>query len=90
AAKGRRLRLWHRVTGVLLEALAPSVLRRLARPEATSWRHAFHVYLHHEELSADLARRAGCPPRVGAFITGTVPDADAHLLRALMKADDAS
>ncbi|MGH2402789.1 MAG: hypothetical protein ACRDE6_08740, partial [Candidatus Limnocylindria bacterium] len=42
AAKGRRLRLWHRVTGVLLEALAPSVLRRLARPEATSWRHAFH------------------------------------------------
>jgi hypothetical protein len=90
AAKGRRMRLWHRVSGVLLEALAPSVLRRLARPAPTSWRHAFHLYLHHEALSADLARRAGCPSRVGAFITGAVADADAHLLRALMQADDAS
>ncbi|MDQ4036262.1 MAG: hypothetical protein M3153_10055 [Chloroflexota bacterium] len=90
AAKGRRLRLWHRVTGVLLEALAPSVLRRLAHPAPTSWRHAFHLYLHHEALSADLARRAGCPPRVGAFITGTAAATDAPLLRALMKADDAS
>ncbi len=90
AAKGRRMRLWHRVAGVLLEALAPSVLRRLARPEPTSWRHAFHLYLHHEALSADLARGAGCPPRVAAFIIGTVPDSDGRLLEALRKADDAS
>ena len=32
AAKGHRMRLWHRVAGVLLEALAPSLLRRLAEP----------------------------------------------------------
>ena len=90
AAKGHRMRLWHRVTGVLLEGLAPSVLRRLAHPTPTSWRHPFHLYLHHEPMSAALVTEAGCPPRVGALIRGQVADADEHLLQALRKADDAS
>jgi len=90
AAKGHRMRLWHRVAGVLLESLAPSVLRRLAEPAPGSWRHPFHLYLHHEPMSAALATEAGCPPRLGAFIDGRVADADAPLLRALIRADDAS
>lgn len=90
AAKGHRMRLWHRVSGVLLESLAPSVLERLAHPGPTSWRHPFHLYLHHEPMSAELAVEAGCSPRVGAFIRRRVGEADAQLLRALSKADDAS
>ena len=90
AAKGRRMRLWHRIAGVLLETLAPSVLRRLADPSPASWRHPFHLYLHHESMSAELATAAGCSPRVGALIRGAATDQDAHLLRALKVADDAS
>jgi hypothetical protein len=90
AAKGHRMRLWHRVSGVLLEDFAPAALRRLADPDPASWRHPFHLYLHHEAMSAELAARAGCSSRLCGFITGAVADADAHLLRALEAADDAS
>lgn len=90
AAKGHRMRLWHRVAGVLLEAFSPRLLARLASSEPKSWRHPFHLYLHHEALSADLAVKAGCPPRAGAFIRGTVSAVDTELLRALRAADDAS
>jgi len=90
AGKGHRMRLWHRVAGVLLEAVAHSALRRLASPDTTSWRHPFHLYLHHAPMSAALASGAGCDHRVGAFIRGDVADADVQLLRALTSADDAS
>lgn len=90
AAKGHRMRLWHRVAGVLLDAVAPSALRRLANPDTTSWRHPFHLYLHHAPMSASLASEAGCGLRVQAFIRGNVADADLELLRALTMADDAS
>ena len=90
AAKGDRMRLWHRAGGVLLESLAPRALRRLASADPRSWRHPFHLYLHHGRLSADLAASAGCGPRVGAFIIGRVHEADARLLAALKDADDAS
>jgi hypothetical protein len=90
AAKGHRMRLWHRVGGVLLESLAPSVLRRLADPAPASWRHPFHLYLHHETMSAELARAAGGSGRLAAFIDGSAEGADALLQRALKVADDAS
>jgi hypothetical protein len=90
AAKGHRMRLWHRVTGVLLEAFAPATLRRLASDDPESWRHAFHLYLHHAELSADLARAAGVSDRAAAFIRGDAAGADVRLERALQAADDAS
>lgn len=91
AAKGRRMRLWHRIAGVLLETLAPSVLRRLADPRPASWRHPFHLYLHHAPMSAELAASAGCPPRLVAFMRGvSATDHDARLLAALASADDAS
>lgn len=90
AAKGHRMRLWHRVAGVLLEAFTPSLLRRLADPDPSSWRHPFHLYLHHAELSAGLAREAGCSERAAAFIRGEPSAADVRLGRALQAADDAS
>lgn len=89
-AKGHRMRLWHRVAGVLLEAFAPGLLRRLASPDPGSWRHPFHLYLHHDALSADLAEAAGCAPRVAGLIRGRVPATDLPALRALRAADDAS
>jgi hypothetical protein len=90
AAKGRRMRLWHRVAGVLLERLAPSALERLASSDPRSWRHPFHLYLHHGTMSAEMALAAGCGRRVGEFIRGTAAGSDARLQRALVAADDAS
>ena len=91
AAKGHRMRLWHRVAGVLLEAAAPWLLRRLAVRDRRSWRYPFHLYLHHAPMSAELAVRAGCPARVADLIRGTpTTDADRALHRALEAADDAS
>jgi hypothetical protein len=88
AAKGPRMRLWHRVAGVLLEAVAPGALARLASTDDRSWRHPFHLYLHHADLSAAAALRAGCGPRVAAFIRGTPEPADAPLAAALHRADE--
>ena len=90
AAKGHRMRLWHRIAGVVLGALAPSVLERLASPDPRSRRHPFHLYLHHEQMSAQLAEAAGCSARLAAFIRGTAEGTDVRLLRALKAADDAS
>jgi hypothetical protein len=91
AAKGRRMRLWHRVAGVLLETLAPSLLRRLAAAEPSSWRHAFWLYLHHGPMSAELAAGAGCTPATARLIRGAPAGAsEAQLLQALKAADDAS
>lgn len=91
AAKGPRMRLWHRVAGVLLEALAPSFLRRLASADPSSWRHPFWLYLHHGPMSAELAERAGCTPATARLIRGVPGDEpEAQLLRALRAADDAS
>lgn len=89
-AKGHHMRLWHRVAGVMLEATAPNLLRRLARSGRGSWRHGFHLYLHHAELSAEMAVAAGCGPRTAAFIRGTGAGDDARLQCALTEADDAS
>ena len=88
AAKGRRMRLWHRVAGVVVEALAPRALARLALPDARSWRYPFHLYLHHATLSADAAAAAGCSQRTAALIRGSVEPDDAALAAALRRADE--
>ena len=90
AAKGRRMRLWHRVAGVLLGSLAPRALASLASTDQRSWRYPFHLYLHHAALSADAALAVGCSARTAAFIRGSVPATDAPLLAALTRADEAS
>jgi len=90
AAKGARLRLWHRVVVVLLEAVAPRGLERLASTNPGSWRYPFHLHRHHAELSARAALDAGCGQRVAAFIQGTPDRSDAQLEAALRAADAAS
>jgi hypothetical protein len=90
AAKGSRLRLWHRVAVVLVEAVVPGRLARLASPDPKSWRHPFHLHVHHAELSARAALHAGCSPRAAAFIHGTPGGPDAQLAAALRAADAAS
>jgi len=90
AAKSVRLRLWHRVVVVLLEAVAPSGLERLASTNPGSWRYPFHLHLHHAQLSARAALDAGCSPRVAAFIIGMPDPSDAQLEAALRAADAAS
>ena len=91
AAKGSRMRLWHRVAGVLLEVASPRLLARVASDDPGSWRHPFHLYLHHDRLSADLAEAAGCSPRAVAFLRGSAAGpADVQLSHALKVADDAS
>ncbi|MGH2489818.1 MAG: hypothetical protein ACRDFR_09425 [Candidatus Limnocylindria bacterium] len=90
AAKGPRLRLWHRVVVVLVEAVTPGRLERLASRDPGSWRHPFHLHLHHAELSARAALDAGCSPRVAAFIHGTPAGPDVQLAAALRAADAAS
>ncbi len=89
-AKGRRLRLWHRVGGVLLDAVSPRVLARLASSDPGSRGYPWYLYLHHAELSAELARDAGLSDRTASFIAGTPAPADAELASALRRADDAS
>ena len=88
AAKGHRVRLWHRVGGVLLEAVSRRALARLALSDERSWRYPFHLYLHHAALSADAALAAGCSPRSAAFIRGSTEPADATLAAALHRADE--
>jgi hypothetical protein len=90
AAKGHRMRLWHRVAGVLMEAAAPRLLARLASPDPRSRRHPFHLYLHHASLSAEAAAGAGCSPRTIALIRGTADGPDTSLAAALAAADEAS
>jgi hypothetical protein len=89
AAKGHRMRLWHRVAGVLLSAVAPRGLARLASPDERSWRYPVHLYLHHPALSAEAALRAGCAPRTADLIRGATKPSDALLLAALRRADEA-
>jgi hypothetical protein len=90
AAKGHRVRLWHRVAGVLLGAVAPRVLPRLASPAERSWGYPFHLYLHHAALSAEAALGTGCSPRTAAFIRGSNDPADGALAASLLRADEAS
>jgi hypothetical protein len=90
AGKGRRLRLRHRVAAVLLDAVAPRLLARIASSDPASAGYPFHLHLHHGPLSADAALAAGCSARTAAFIQGSVSGADARLAAALHAADDAS
>jgi hypothetical protein len=90
AAKGRRLRLWHRVAVVVVEAIAPGRLGRLATADPKSWRYPFYLHVRHAELSAQAALEAGCSRRVAAFIHGTPAGPDAQLAAALRAADAAS
>jgi hypothetical protein len=88
AGKGR-IALWHRVAFVVLEAGAPGLLQRLVRPGGgASWREALYRCLHHSELGAEAARRAGSSERTVALIREDAGAASPELLLALKGADD--
>lgn len=96
---GRRLRLWHRVIIVLLEALAPGWLARLstAGQHRDNWLHPFYIHVNHPELGAALARNAGCSElttdliqRHQARLPRPASSETEHLLAALQAADDSN
>jgi hypothetical protein len=84
------LQLWHRVVVVLLRALAPGTLERIARDEPGGWRQPFFVQQHHADIGADLARQAGCSRATAKLICGhegPPGEMDDPLLAALKTAD---
>lgn len=86
-----RIALWHRVAYVLLEAGSPGLLRRAVKQgEGRTWRHALYRCLHHPELGARMARRAGCSEQVIALIEATEQDGPDEGLVALRAADDSA
>jgi hypothetical protein len=94
--KGERVRLWHRVAAVLLEAIHPTLLRWVALNEPGSWRYPFFVLLHHASYGAELAAAAGTDPLAVALIRwhGTASEESGldlrgqALLAALRSADE--
>ena len=94
---GRRLRLGHRVAIVLLDALSPGAVERLASDRPGSWRYPFYVHRHHPQLGARLAQDAGCSPLTVELIRRhqtklrAAPHTETErLLAVLQAADDAS
>jgi hypothetical protein len=88
SGKGR-IALWHRVAFVLLQAGAPSLLGRIARPgDGGGAREALYRCLHDDELGAGLAREAGSSERTVALISGEGGEALREPLSALRAADD--
>ena len=86
SAEDGRIRLWHRVTSVLLEAFAPWLLRRIAhRPGG------LRLLDRHAERGVEIAETNGATPEVLDLMRrmedGTDGDERARLLRA---ADDAA
>jgi type II secretory pathway component PulJ len=83
------IRLWHRVAYVLLRAIWPPLLARLAQPDGRGWRRAMASLEDHAARSAALAEAAGTPATVVELIRhhqrGDASDSRLALLRA---ADD--
>jgi len=58
-----RVRLWHRVATVLMQAVWPGLLERIGKDRRPgSWSYPFYVQLHHAAIGALLAEQAGCSP----------------------------
>jgi hypothetical protein len=65
---GGRVRFWMRPVVVLMRALAPALLQRLAAAPRPFWRRPFYAAWHHAEIGADLAAAAGVSERVALLI----------------------
>lgn len=63
-----RIRLWHRVAKVLLDAVSPALSERLGSDDAGSWRYQFYVQEHHPALGAEMIRLAGGESSVAELI----------------------
>ncbi len=85
-----RVRVWHRVAFVALEAAGPRALGRIASAQGAGWRRAFHRMLHHPRLGAALVEEAGGSARTVALVGGSGGvDTDTELA-ALKAADEVS
>ena len=83
------VRLWHRVAYVLLRALWPRLLARVAQPEGRGWRRAMASLDDHAARSATLAEAAGAPATVVELIRHhQSADASDGRLALLREADD--
>lgn len=100
---GGVLRLWHRVPIVLMNAISPVLIDKIATNKSRSWRYAFHVHRTHAARGAELARAAGVSPLTAWLIAHHHDDLTAdstdtsrsnyrrieyQLLRALQRADN--
>jgi predicted HD phosphohydrolase len=81
------VRLWHRVAYVLLRAIWPRLLARLAQPEGRGWRRTMASLEDHAARGAALAEAAGTPATVVELIRyhqrADVSDGRLALLRAV-------
>ena len=62
------VRLWHRVAYVLIRALSPRLLRRLASESGSGWRQALASFSDHSRRGAVLVEATGAPEAVVALV----------------------
>jgi hypothetical protein len=90
AGKGP-IRLWQRVAFVVLKAVSPRLLRRLASGDGAGWRGALARSLDHAECGAALAEAAGSTAETVRLIRlHRTPPGDDVTLALLQAADEAS
>jgi hypothetical protein len=86
-----RISVWQRVVFVLLNAVAPRLLCRLASDDRRGWRGALARSLDHAERGAALAEAAGATPETVRLIRlHRTPPGDDVALGMLQAADEAS
>lgn len=82
-----RVRLWHRVAVVIVNAIHRGICDRLQCDKQGSWRYPFFVHRHHAELGARLIEAAGSRPRVVDLVRRHDTGGDDGALEALRRAD---
>lgn len=85
------IKLWHRVAFVVLRAVSPGLLRRVARADNSGWRGALARTLDHAEGGAALAEEAGSTAETVRLIRlHRSPAGDDAVLALLQAADEAT
>lgn len=80
--------LGERVALVLLRALAPGLLPRVAQPNGPFWQRRLWAYWRHAQRGAELAAQAGANPQTVRLIARhEVSPATDEQLRLLQRAD---
>ena len=86
-----RINVWQRVAFVLLNAVSPRLLCRLASGHGRGWRGALARSLDHAERGAALAEAAGSTPETVRLIRlHRAPAGDDPALAMLQAADEGS
>jgi len=82
------VRLWQRAAFVLLRAVSPALLRRLARGDDPGWRGSLARMLDHAERGAALAEAAGSTAETARLIRLHRSPAGGDAALALLQAAD--